>query len=366
VLASNNGFANYEASNRGFSHRVIGGVVVDNKDPNRIYVGVVNDKDRGGIFISDDGGGSWRQSNRGLDNRDILSLQQTADGTMVAGTNHGVFYLASSKSEWEPATMIRGPLPEPEKQEFPAKPAKSTRSKTAAHPANTLVVHKSAAKENSIALESTPRIRSLDVSGDTWYAATNDGLFMSNDHGRKWYGGMVEGDMEFIAVNGFTDGTVSLVGPKRAFLSHDQGKSWSEVTAPKYVDGLYNLTASPDGSLWLATREGALRSSDGGQSWQHVLGGLPPREVLAVRYDARSQRLLATAVYVDAVFESKDGGHSWQRTADTGVSIRTAQEFQGRILAASTYNGLFLQQATDGGAAAETAHAGSTSSADRQ
>ncbi len=365
VLASNNGFANYEASNRGFSHRVIGGVVVDNKDPNRIYVGVVNDKDRGGVFVSDDGGGSWRQSNRGLDNRDILSLQQTADGAMVAGTNHGIFYMASSKSEWEPATMIRGPLPEPEKQEFPAKSAKSAKSKTA-HPANTLVVHKSAAKENSIALDATPRIRSLDVSGDTWYAATNDGLFISNDHGRKWYGGMVEGETEFIAVNGFTDGTVSLVGPKRAFLSHDQGKSWSEVTYPKYVDGLYNLTASPDGSLWLATREGALRSTDGGQSWQHVLGGLPPREVLAVRYDARSQRLLATAVYVDAVFESKDGGHSWQRTPDAGVSIRTAMEYQGRILAASTYSGLFLQQATDGGASAETAHAGSTSSADRQ
>ena len=74
------------------------------------------------------------------------------------------------------------------------------------------------------------------------------------------------------------------------------------------MDGLYNLTASPDGSLWLATREGALHSTDGGQSWQHILGGLPPREVLAVRYDAQSQRLLATAVYADAVFESKDGG----------------------------------------------------------
>ena len=45
VLASNDGFAHYDASNRGFAHRVIGGVVVDNKDPNRIYVGVVNDKD---------------------------------------------------------------------------------------------------------------------------------------------------------------------------------------------------------------------------------------------------------------------------------------------------------------------------------
>lgn len=366
VLASNDGFAHYEASNRGFSHRIVGGVVIDNKDPNRIYVGVVNDKELGGVFISDDSGMNWRQSSRGLDNRDILSLQQTSDGTMFAGTNHGILYLTSLNGEWQPAAMIRGPLPQPqEKPEVPAKPAKSTRSRTA-HPANTLVVHKSPA-EHAIPEGETPRIRALDVTGDTWYAATNDGLFMSIDHGRKWYGGMVEGETEFIAVNSFADGTVSLTAPKRAFLSHDQGKSWSEITYPQYVTGLNNLTAMADGTLWLATREGALHSTDGGKSWQHVLGGLPARDIFAVRYDPGSQRLLATALYAHTVFESKDGGHSWQRTPDTGVSIRTALDYQGRILAASTYNGLFLQQPTDAGASSETAHAGTTtSSADRQ
>jgi photosystem II stability/assembly factor-like uncharacterized protein len=368
VLASNDGFAHYEASNHGFAHRVVGGVVIDSKDPNRIYVGVVNDKELGGFFISDDGGMNWRQSNRGLDNRDVLSLQQTGDGIMFAGTNHGVFYLTSLNGEWQPASMIRGPLPQPqEKQEFPAKSSKSAKSKTAAHPANTLVVRKPSALDHAIPLGETPRIRSLDLSGDTWYAATNDGLFISVDRGRKWYGGMVEGETEFIAVNSLSEGMVSLVAPKRAFLSRDQGKSWTEVTYPKYVTGLYSLTAMPDGSLWLATREGALHSTDAGNTWQHVLGGLPPRDVFAVRYDAGSQRLLATALYAHTVFESKDDGHTWQRTPDTGVSIRTALDYQGRILAASTYNGLFLQQSTDAGGSAETAHAGATSStADRQ
>lgn len=110
VLASNDGFAHYETSNRGFAHRVIGGVVVDNKDPNRIYVGVVNDKSLGGFFFSDDAGATWRQSNRGLDERDILSLQQAADGVIFAGTNHGIFYLNSVDGEWQAASMIMGPL----------------------------------------------------------------------------------------------------------------------------------------------------------------------------------------------------------------------------------------------------------------
>ena len=121
VLASNNAFANYETSNRGFAHRVIGGVVADNKDPNRLYVGVVNDKDLGGFFISDDGGSSWRQSNRGLDERDILSLQQARDGVIFAGTNHGVFYLSSLSGEWQPASMIRGAVPPPEAKSEPVK-----------------------------------------------------------------------------------------------------------------------------------------------------------------------------------------------------------------------------------------------------
>ena len=365
VLASNDGFAHYETANRGFAHRLIGGTVVDNKDPNRIYVGVVNDKNLGGFFISDDGGTNWRQSNRGLDDRDILSLQQTAEGTMFAGTNHGIFYLASMNGEWQPTSMIRGPLPEKQEQkEAPAKSAKT--GKSAARPRNTLAVHKSPLAEHAIPPYETPRVRSFDLSSDTWYAATNDGVFISLDHGHKWYGGMVEGESDFIAVSSLADGSISLLAPKRMFLSHDQGKSWSQVTYPQYVTALYSLAAVPDGSLWLATREGALHSTDGGQTWQHVLGGLPPRDVVAVRYDPASQRLLATALYSHAVFESKDDGRNWQRSSEAVVSLRSAMNFQGKILAASAYNGLFLQSA-DGAASAETAHAGATSSSpDRQ
>ena len=359
VLASNDGFAHYVASNRGFAHRVIGGMVVDNKDPNRIFVGVVNDKDLGGFFISDDGGGSWRQSNRGLDDRDILSLQQAQNGVVYAGTNHGIFYLSSLNGEWQEATMIRGPVPEA--KEPAAAPAKSSKSKStrASHPT---VAHKSSATaERVIRSDETPRIRAMDLTGDTWYAATNDGLFVSTDHGRKWYGAMVQGETDFIAVNHVGDDTVSLVAPKHVFVSRDQGKSWQEVAYPRYVTGIYSLTAVPDGSWWLGTREGALRSTDEGKTWAHVLGGLPPRNVFAVRYDPAAQRLLATALYAHTVFESKDGGQSWHSTPDTGVSIRAAMNYQGKLLAASSYSGLLLQEGSQS-TSAETAHAGTASS----
>ena len=359
VLASNDGFAHYQSSNRGFAHRVIGGVVVDNKDPNRIYVGVVNDKDLGGVFISDDSGASWRQSNRGLDDRDVLSLQQAGDSELFAGTNHGVFYLTSLEGEWKPAAMINGPLPQPDKTEGePAYKSAGSRSKTRA---THTVAHKAAPKEKEIAMDSTPRIQTFDLSGDTWYAGTNEGLFVSVDHGRKWYGTMIEGESNFVAISTFSDGTVSVVSPRRAFLSHDQGKTWSELTYPQYVTGLYNLTQVGDGSLWLATREGALHSTDGGKSWEHVLGGLPARHVFMVRSGPNSQTLLATALNVHGVFESNDNGRTWHRTPDSGVSIRAAMNYQGRLLAASTYNGLLLEEGN--ASAAETANATAGSSA---
>jgi hypothetical protein len=70
-------------------------------------------------------------------------------------------------------------------------------------------------------------------------------------------------------------------------------------------------------------------------------------------------------MHTHGVYESNDGGKSWQPTPDTGVSIRAAMSYQGRLLAASAYNGLLLQQgAVAQGAVAspETAHAGTASS----
>ena len=358
VLASSDGFAHYETSNRGFAHRIIGGVVVDSKDPNRIYVGVVNDKDLGGFFFSDDGGSTWRQSNRGLDERDILSLQQERDGVMFAGTNHGIFFLKSVSGEWEPASMILGPVPQPEAEEKPV--TKTITLKSGKKVTRTVTPHPAARKavaEKAIPLSETPRVLAFDLNGDTWYAATTDGIFISNDGGHKWHGTAVEGEREFIAVNSFTDGTVAVLAPKHAYLSHDQGKTWTAVSLPQYVTGLYGLSQVADGSLWMGTREGALHSRDGGKSWEHVLGGLPARNVYAVRYDPASQQLLATAQHTHGVYASKDGGNTWKLSPDTGVSIRAALNFQGHLLVASSYNGLLVQQG-GGSASAETANAG--------
>ncbi len=360
VLVSTDGFAHYTSSNRGFSHRVVGGVVVDRKDPSRLYVGVANDKEQGGVFLSDDVGKSWRQSSRGLGGRDILSLQQAENGALFGGTNHGIFRLASLSASWLPMKMIWGAVPEwqPKQAEAEASPvaSKPKSSKEAASTKRKATVAKTKTKtppEPLIPLATAPRVRSLQVGEKTWFAATDDGLFVSVDQGEKWYGQTVEGDREFSAVNCYEDGTVTLAGLKGAYLSRDGGKTWTRVVLPKYVAGVYNLTMTPGSTLWLGTRQGALRSTDGGQSWQYMLGGLPKDDVLAVLYDASGLRLLATALHSRAVFQSTDGGQSWHSTPEAGVSIRTALNYKGRLLVASAYNGLLLEQASEAVSARE-------------
>ncbi len=371
VLASDDGFDHYVSSNRGFSHRVIGGVVVDHQDPSRLYVGVVNDKDLGGFFLSEDGGRSWRRSNRGLEERDILSLQQAGSGVIFAGTNHGIFYLASLNGSWLPAAMILGKRPpESEKAATPAPSrAKAPHSGASARSRRKPATHvvPKAPLEGAIDPAKAPRVRSLEMTDKVWYAATDQGLFISVDQGSKWYGEPVEGESDFIVVNRFAGGSLTLVSPKHAFFSNDEGGTWTEIGYPQYVTGLYNLTVVPDGSLWLGTREGALHSTDGGKTWQHLLAGLPARNVLTVSYDAAGQRLLATALHAHGVFESKDGGRSWQRTPDAGVSIRSAMNYQGRLLALSSYNGLLLEQSGVVESASDSARGGEgTSSASQQ
>ncbi len=352
ILASHDAFAHYTTSNRGFSHRVVNEVVVDRKDPSRLYAGVANDGELGGVFISDDGGKFWRQSSKGLGGRDILSLQQaeTEKGEVFAGTNHGIYSL-SAKDVWEPASMIFGIPPEWRPKEATPEPppvtskSKSTKSKAAAHK-KTMPAKAKVPPEPVIAAAEAPRIRSLQFGKEAWFAATDQGLFISLDQGKKWYGQPIAGQSNFSTVNSYDDGTVTLVSHNAALISHDWGKSWNALTLPSYIGKIYSLTVA-NNSLWLSSQQGAIQSSDEGKSWRYVLGGLPKDDVLEVNYDPVGQRLLATALHQHAVFFSKDNGLTWQHTETADVAIRTAMSYQGHLLATSAYNGVLVQEGVE-------------------
>ena len=156
-------------------------------------------------------------------------------------------------------------------------------------------------------------------------------------------------------MNSYPDGSVTLATRKLAFLSHDWGKTWSPIQLPDYVKGIYDLTLMPDSSLWVAAREGALQSVDGGKTWRYAAGGIANQDVLAVRYDEAGQRLLATALHEHEIFESRDKGQTWQRIGKADVAIVGAINYQGRLLAITSHNGLLLQDSDASAKATEKA-----------
>ena len=81
-------------------------IVADNNDPNAILVGVVNDREWGGVFSSRDGGAHWTQKSTGLGGRDVFALQQAASGQLVAGTNRGIFIQDKDSASWRPINSV--------------------------------------------------------------------------------------------------------------------------------------------------------------------------------------------------------------------------------------------------------------------
>ena len=127
------------------------------------------------------------------------------------------------------------------------------------------------------------------------------------------------------------------------FVSNDGGTSWKQGHLTSFVTSLRNLAITPDGQILVASREGAFRSSDAGATWEHMLNGLPDKNISSVSYDEGAKRLLATSTATGVVFESRDSGRSWHRGPDAGFPLRQVSVVHGRFLAATPFDGVIAQ-----------------------
>lgn len=304
VLATDNGAATWAASNHGYTHRYVTSIVADESDPKTLFVGVANDREFGGVFVSHDAGQSWQQKSLGLDGRDVLMLQQAANGDLIAGTNKGVFLLARNGGDWQAI--------------------------------NSVINEKTAAKTT---LEA--RINDVEISSTTWFAATSAGLFSSSNNGKSWSGGPVMGKMDFVSVQ--SAGSLLVAATRLQVLtSSDSGKEWKMAALPSYLV-VSSVTVTPDRHILVSSIQGAYHSSDAGVTWEHVLNGLPDKNINSVSYDSTHKRLLATSSAIGMVFESQDSGKSWKRGPDTGYSLRGVIVVHGRLLATTPFDGVVVQ-----------------------
>ncbi len=347
VLASDNGGATFYPSNHGYAHRQVSSVVVDEKDPNTIYVGMLNDREFGGVYVSHDAGGTWRPMNAGLKDRDVFSMQQTADGALWAATNHGIMDFSKKTDMWESASLVEKEKTTPGAM-IPAHVVKGKK----------IPAHEGKPKVTIEKSELTAQVSQLAFTGSHWFAAASSGVYYSADEGKVWHKAEIDGDNRFVSVSA-TDDKDFAATVTQAWTSSDHGEKWDKVNVPSFVTVISCALVAPDGSLWLATNQGALHSTDNGANWEHVTAGLPWKNVLTVTLDAPNHRMLATARDGRGVYYSTDNGASWHDSQDSSLLVRSAVGYRGGYIAATAFNGLEVMPAATNASAMTASASGS-------
>jgi len=326
VLASTDAGQSFVATNRGFSHRQVAAILDSVKHPGTIYVGVINDKEFGGVFTSSNGDTQWKQISRGLDGRDVFSLAEDSSGDLLAGTNRGIFLLRDGGTLWEPSNDILNVIEKTKRVPIHTKKGK--------------VVYKESVLRKIVKGTLSARVNDVFLADGKWYAATSNGIYVSLDRGHSWHGGPVEGETEFIAVRANKDLIVA-AGRRSAFVSADEGKIWHKSPLPERITAIIDLTVDDSGNIFTAAREGAFRSSDQGASWEY-LRRLPANNLASIYYSGSEKTLYATSFNSTKVFESIDAGNSWKES-DSGWLVRSVRPVGSHILATTAFDGVVAQ-----------------------
>jgi len=326
VLASEDSAATFADSNRGFSQRKVEALFVDRSDPTHLFAGVVNDKTYGGVFASTDEGLSWKQLGEGLEGRDVFALTQSQDGTLLAGTSHGIFALAAAAPDapaaWQPRNTVANTV---------------AKDHVETHLGKKVNIEKMV---DAPLIELESRVFSLDASSDVWLASTAYGLVTSKDKGATWQGGPVMGSGGYlsVAVHGpvmaaATSGTV--------VLSKDAGQSWWPLGLPTMLTRIHRIAFSRDGTLWLGAREGVYFTRDLGKTWLWI-ERLPFRDVDDLSLDEAGARVLVCSQETDQVYSIDPKTMKWTFW-QTGYRIGLIRAAGSHLVAASLNDGVLVQ-----------------------
>jgi len=150
-------------------------------------------------------------------------------------------------------------------------------------------------------------------SADTFFAATQNGVYRSDNNGRSWrrmVQGMDETRVQAVMVH--ETGRVfaaTLVGG--IYVSDNNGSSWTQANAGIPLTFGYALGALPDGTVLAGVTNKIYRSVDGGDQWEPVDVDLPHVRVNAMAVNGDGVVFAATQ---DGVYRSADSGQTWQET----------------------------------------------------
>jgi photosystem II stability/assembly factor-like uncharacterized protein len=341
VLVSNDGGYSFQPTNNGFSARQITSYIGDARQPSTIYVGVVNDKAWGGVFVSNDGGLTWAQKSSGLEKHDVFSLGQASDGTILAGTRHGIYRLTGEF--WSKVDLVSLALPMTTQPTAPVKkPATASRKPgTASKTATSRAVASRATVKPAPPKVFDGTVFAFARDVDTLYAATSAGLLKSWTAGTSWTLANIPEGQEWYSVSA-AKSLVLAANLHAAVLSADGGMTWSPVRPPAELTQVAAVAVDGFGGLWMGGREGIYNSEDKGATWQPVKN-LYVRDVNSIFYDARAERVLVTGnsstTFVFAAHLPDKKVNYW----NSGWNLRLVRPAGNHLVGATLFDGVVIQ-----------------------
>jgi photosystem II stability/assembly factor-like uncharacterized protein len=325
VLASNDGGNSFLPSNGGFSSRQVVAYVQDIEHAATIYVGVVNDKSWGGVFVSHNGGLTWNQISAGLIGGDVYSLGQASDGTVIAGTSHGIYRLQGQV--WSRVENVSFAAP---REATVSRGIGSSARRTSA--ASTRRVHSDPFDGS---------VNGIARAGDTLYAATSDGLLKSVTAGSNWTlaPGLTRQSWQFVAA---ARSMAAVANLNDLALTTDNGRRWKSIPLPAAATQLAAVAVDGAGGLWVGGREGTFYTENEGVTW-HTVRNLTVHDVSSLFYDAPSQRILITANNRNTIVYAVHVPDKTVKYWNTGWSLRLARPVGDHLVGATLFDGVVVQ-----------------------
>jgi photosystem II stability/assembly factor-like uncharacterized protein len=152
-------------------------------------------------------------------------------------------------------------------------------------------------------------------SGQTLYAATGNGLFVSQDAGGRWKAAKVIGNQPIaqVVAAGPMAYAITAVGLMR---SSDDGAKWSLLAhAPQGVEIIGASQGAPRTVVAEVAQKGFYLSTDAGTTWKKTSGIGPGRfNGSTVQFAASDPKIGYTGSWGLHVYTTHDGGLRWTQT----------------------------------------------------
>jgi photosystem II stability/assembly factor-like uncharacterized protein len=243
------------------------------KDSTTIWAGGFNG--RAGLWKSTDGGGSWRQLGKGLDESNNvfkLIVDPRHPDTLYMFSHRGGFKSTDGGENWMP---------------FGASLARAGIQNLTMHP----------------------------TSPETLYAGTSTGLFKSTDGAQTWdsmSGGLPQYLVQDVAIHpSMPDVVWAGTAGAGIYKTTDGGKSWSESNAGFAASLIEKVWGNASGMIFAQTGRGLFRS-DGKGGWIEMLQPFSNEKAAldTVVFDTRNPRTIHVGSGT-RYFRSADNGVSW-------------------------------------------------------